>query len=216
MLSDAMGLAYPRNRLPTLGPSILHGHYLWPGSMQNVVMLWRDGRDVIVSQYYHALVRKGRQAFNEELVRRTCRDLKFRDYLDIKRNLPEFIEYTYQDNCSPRGNWAEFVENWAARTVVHARYESLRANCASELRRIVRELSGKVISEQRAAEIADRFSFENQSGRLPGQENKGSFLRKGIVGDWKKSFSPAARRLFSQYAGQALIRLEYERDNSWI
>ena len=41
-------------------------------------------------------------------------------------------------------------------------------------------------------------------------------MRKGIVGDWKNHFTPASRAMFDEFAGEQLIKLGYETDNSWV
>jgi hypothetical protein len=46
MLGRALGVPFPRERFPMLGTSIMHGHS-W--GMKNVIVVWRDGRDVMVS-----------------------------------------------------------------------------------------------------------------------------------------------------------------------
>ena len=51
--------------------------------------------------------------------------------------------------------------------------------------------------------------------RNPGEEAK-SFIRKGIAGDWKNKFSPEACEMFNKYAGGALIKVGYEKDDSWV
>jgi len=215
MLGDALELPFPRNRLPLLTSSIMQGHYIWPGNMKNVVVLWRDGRDVLVSQYYHSLFynEKG----NKRGVEITRRNVSFTDYEDIFNNLPKFIEYTYKRKGNLGFSWTDFYRVWGNRSnIIHTKYENLRAATAEELQRIILELSAKQLSSKRANEIADNFSFEKQSGRKPGQEDAKSFMRKGVVGDWKNHFSPDAKQLFDKYAGDALIGLGYEKDHSWI
>jgi Sulfotransferase domain len=64
--------------------------------------------------------------------------------------------------------------------------------------------------------IAEEFSFERQAGRRPGEEDKRSFRRRGMVGDWRNHFNHEARELFDRYAGSELILLGYERDRSWV
>jgi hypothetical protein len=56
MLGRALRVPFPRNRLPVLRTSIMHGHYLSPRAMKNVVVAWRDGRDVMVSWYHQQFV----------------------------------------------------------------------------------------------------------------------------------------------------------------
>ena len=64
--------------------------------------------------------------------------------------------------------------------------------------------------------IAEEFSFERQADRRPGEEDRSSFLRKGLVGDWRNHFSQQARKTFDWYAGGELLLLGYERDRSWV
>ena len=54
------------------------------------------------------------------------------------------------------------------------------------------------------------------SGRKAGVHNEKSFLRKGIVGDWKNHFSYQSREKFNDYAGSSLLELGYEPDNTWV
>ena len=113
-------------------------------------------------------------------------------------------------------SWCNFVERWIYRSdVTFVRYEDIRQNSVFELRRIVRELAQVQLSEAKATEIVEALSFSKQSGRLPGQEDKKSFLRKGIIGDWQNQFTQEARAVFNHYGGQTLIQLGYEKDHSW-
>jgi hypothetical protein len=41
-------------------------------------------------------------------------------------------------------------------------------------------------------------------------------LRKGIAGDWKNNFSEEAKQVFHAYAGSELIKMGYEKDDSWV
>jgi hypothetical protein len=214
MLGRALGVPFPRNRFPALRPSIMHGHYLDPRGMRNVVVAWRDGRDVMVSWYHQQLVP---HEWNGRQVERSRRELPLADYGDVYANLPAFIEYAFTRPHSPPFSWTDFVRRWHGRKeAVHVRYEALRAEPAPQLRRIALELAGARLSLEEAAAIAEEFSFERQAGRRAGEEDKGSFLRKGVVGDWRNHFSPEARAIFDSYAGEALILLGYERDRSWV
>jgi hypothetical protein len=216
MLGRALGVPFPRNRLPAPRPSIMHGHYLNPLGMKNVVVPWRDGRDVMVSWYHQCLF--PHELHNEHQVRRARRDPSFRDYDDVYENLPAFIQWSFARHRSRRYSWADqhfswadFVNRWYPRKkVTHVRYEDLHRNTAGELQRIVLELTGRRLGSEEAVTIAQEFSFERQAGRLPGEEDKRSFLRKGTVGDWRKHFNQEAREIFNRYAGSELIRLGYE------
>jgi hypothetical protein len=214
MLGRALGVPFPRNRLPVLRTSIMHGHYLNPWGMKNVVVSWRDGRDVMVSWYHQQLIE---HEYNRAQVARSRRELPLEDYDGVSKNLPAFIEYAFTRPHSPPFSWADFVRRWHGREgIVNVRYEDLRRDTPGELRRMVRELTGEKLSPQRASEVAEEFSFERQSGRRAGEEDRGSFLRKGVVGDWRDRFGPEAREVFDRYAGVELILLGYERDRSWV
>ncbi len=214
MLGRALGVPFPRNRFPMLRPSIMHGHYLRPGGIKNAVVVWRDGRDVMVSWYHQQLIP---HQWNRLQVARSRRELPLDDYDDVYRNLPAFIEYAFTRPHSPNFSWTDFVRRWHGRKgIVNVRYEDLRRDAAGELRRVVSELTGEELSLERAAGIADEFSFERQSGRRSGEEDKKSFLRKGVVGDWRAQFGPAAREVFDRFAGEELILLGYERDREWV
>jgi len=214
MLSKALDVPFPRNRLPIFRSCIMHGHYLSQLGMKNVLCVWRDGRDVLVSQYYHYFFPNERG--NKVLVNRATADLQLSDIHDIKNNLPLFIAYTYKDKWHPKFTWTDFVNQWhGKKNVLHVKYEDLRQNCVIELQRIVLELTRKKLKKNEAEKIIEEFSFEKQSGRQPGQENSSSFMRKGIVGDWKKHFSYESKKMFDHYAGGALIALGYETDHSW-
>ena len=231
MLGRALDLPFPRNRLPVFRPSIMHGHYLGPWGMKNVVVCWRDGRDVMVSWYHQQLIP---HEWNEHQVSRSRKELPLEDYSDVYENLPAFIEYAFTHPRpmlspwadfvrpftslhAPNFSWTDFVRRWHGRKdAIHVRYEDLRRDTAGELRRVVLGLTGERLSPEVATSIAEEFSFERQAGRQPGEENKRSFLRKGVVGDWRSHFSPEARETFDRYAGDELILLGYEQDRAWI
>jgi hypothetical protein len=215
MLGKALDLPFPRNRLPMLTSCIMHGHYLQSWNMKNVLIVWRDGRDVMVSQYFHSLFYNDKG--NALGVERARNNLPFKDYDDIQTNLPKFIEYVFEEKKHPRFSYADFVRHWHGRkNVVYTSYENMRRDTVGELQRIVYELTGTKLSLEKAVEIENEFSFERQSGRKVGEENKKSFMRKGVIGDWRNHFTEEACKVFDQFAGNELIRLGYEKDNSWV
>jgi hypothetical protein len=82
--------------------------------------------------------------------------------------------------------------------VVHVRYEDLRRETVGGLQRIVLELTGSHLRPEKASAIVEEFSFQRQAGRRPGEEDRRSFLRKGVVGDWRNQFSKGARETFDR------------------
>lgn len=109
------------------------------------------------------------------------------------------------------------MRSWHSRKgVVYVHYEDLRANTAEELQRVFVDLTGEHLESDRASAIAEEFSFARKAGRLPGEEDKGRWMRKGSVGDWRNRFSPKAREVFNRYAGDELILLGYESNKDWV
>ena len=207
LLAAGLDLPFPRNRLPVLRPAVLHGHLMPGRGMRNVVLVWRDGRDVMVSWYFHAVVgnelasKRRREALRARLGIETPED--------VRTNLPRFIEHAMTDARQPRFTWPAFADAWAGRDdAIHVRYEDLLADAAGELRRVAAALN-RPIEPERAARVAEGLNFKAQTGRASGEENAKSYLRKGVAGDWRNHFSDEAEAVFERHAGEALRRLGY-------
>ncbi len=84
------------------------------------------------------------------------------------------------------------------------------------LGRAMSELTGEAADPDRARASLDRFSFERQAGRRRGDEQRSSFYRKGLVGDWANYFTRSAAEAFDRSCGDMLIRAGYEPDHSWV
>lgn len=210
MISDALDLPFPRNRLPMLSSCMMQCHVLNPFGMRNVVVVWRDGRDVAVSFYHHLLI--GHEFGSNEIATRNARRLGIYDPLDVRTNLPIFLEALLTGRIGPSFAWPQFVSAWHQRRgVIETRYESLLADPNRELIRVVAELTGNQPDPANIAQIVERYSFNAQAGRNPGEEKKGSFLRKGVAGDWVSYFSDEALEVFDRHAGDALELLGYDR-----
>lgn len=211
MLAEALGLPFPRNRLPMLGSCLMQCHVLNPLGMRRVTVVWRDGRDIVVSFYHHLLV--GHEHSTPEVAAANRRRAGIADPADVRENLPRFIEALYGGRLGPSFTWTDFVSVWAGRRdVQQVRYEDLLTDAAGELARVVEGLTGQPMDPLRAQAIAERYSFRSQTGRSRGTEGAaGRFLRKGIAGEWRSVFSPEAHAVFDHYAGEALVRLGYGR-----
>ncbi|MDH5388277.1 MAG: sulfotransferase domain-containing protein [Gammaproteobacteria bacterium] len=218
MLAEYMGIPFPRNRRPNITSSIMHGHMSYSPLMKNVTCLYRDGRDVMVSLYYHMLFENDKNS--SIVVARTRSDLDFSNFDDIRSNLSGFIEYVHSNeykSLSPfKFTWGEFVRQWIDKDVQMVRYESLIEDCYGTMKSLLENLINSPIDEERLNAIIKKYSFENQTKRKPGQEDIKSFIRKGQPGDWKEKFTKKSAEVFSNYYGQEMIRLGYVVDNQWI
>jgi len=215
MLSDYLRLPCPRNRLPVLRASVMHGHHLYSPSFSNVFCLIRDGRDAMVSLYFHLLFEHDRN--HPQLVKASRSALAFDSYDDVRTNLPRFIEYVFtrHDRGRFRFTWSEFVRSWTGTGIHIIKYEQLLADAAGTLEVALREVLALEPDTERLREIERDHSFENLTKRKKGQEDQTKFLRKGVAGDWKEKFSPEACRVFDHFAGDELILAGYEKDRAW-
>lgn len=215
MLAMALDLPFPRNSFPVPRASILHGHYLRHPKMRKVVVLWRDPRDVIVSQYHHSFFLN--ELHNDVLVAVMRQAFAFDDYDDLQTNLPRFIRRMYEDPVHPHFSYSGFIDSWhGAPDIVTTSYEALRADTESELARVVEALTGEAPSPERISAAVESNTFARVAKREPGVEKKDSFARAGIVGGWVKHFSEEARHTMSEMAQRDLELLGYETDASWV
>ncbi len=208
MLADALGVPFAQlPRLPALRPSVLHGHWAYHPRLRPVVFVVRDGRDCMVSFYFfHKLMHDAGESTAFRTLYPPGTDLN-----DVRSNLPRFIEHIFRRPTGARSTWPEYNRAWRDRPgVVYARYEPLRADPAAELARICRELGSPAPAESVTAAV-ERWSMPRLTGREPGQEDRGSFIRKGVSGDWVARFNAESRAIFADLAGDALVELGYER-----
>ena len=96
------------------------------------------------------------------------------------------------------------------------KYEDMLQEAVEVLSKALMALVGSEIDERQVKLTVERYSFEKKTGRLPGTEDKFSFARKGIRGDWQNHFSKEARQVFDHYAGDLLVELGYETGHGWV
>ena len=113
MISAALGIPYPRNRLPMAGRQVIHGHYRRVHPRLPTVLVWRDGRDTMVSFYYHLMFEKPRTShrYNQKL----HETLDIEDRHDVHANLPRFIDWAFTGGY-PRYSWADYYRCWEGRS----------------------------------------------------------------------------------------------------
>ncbi len=216
MLSEALQIPFPRNRSAKLERSLMQGHYLYSKNFNKVICVMRDGRDVMVSAYYHFLFDNDRNpSFS---VKKWRKALPFEDYNDIRTNLPHFIKHMFSSYkvFNKPVTWSDFVNDYSEnQNALIVKYEDLKKQPVIELQRSLEFLNEEMKIKEYLQEIIDKYSFKNLSKREPGQENKKSFMRKGIVGDWKNNFTTESATVFDELAGEELIKMGYEKDRLW-
>lgn len=218
MLSEYMNIPFPRNRYPKITSSIMHGHMLHSPLKKNVSCLFRDGRDVMISLYYHMLFENDKNS--PVLVSRTRSDLNFSNFDDIRANLSDFIEYVHANESKSRSpfkfTWGEFVRDWIDKDANMVKYESLIDDCYGTMKILLESIMQKPVEEERLKAVVHKYSFENQTRRKPGEEDIKSFIRKGQPGDWKEKFTKSSARTFSALYSNEMLALGYIENDLWI
>lgn len=216
MLSDALKLpTWTRGNMQWKS-CVMQAHWLKVGGNCKTVALFRDGRDVMVSFYYHSFfINEFQNGAHVKLMRD---HFSFSDYEDIKSNLLPFMRTVIENPLSPNFSWIDFVRFWAGNEkAVNCHYEDLRNNTAKELLRIKNELHDGEFTLREAEIIAERYSMENMRQKKaelnPGMTGKQiaekSFIRKGSVGGWSEHFTDEALDWFEDKAGEELKILGY-------
>lgn len=189
-------------------------HTLFPES--SFIDIIRDGRDAAVSDVFMILAKGLGKHFPEENREHIERARAF--HVDGKGEfVPLFNEWLLRRSAR---EWAEAVagsviaaECFGPR-FVQFRYERLLAD-ATDIRRALQLL--RVDDSDRSIDVCVRAgSFSTLSGgRLPGQEDRGNFFRKGVAGDWRTHFREQDKAVFKEEAGRTLIELGYEAGDAW-
>jgi hypothetical protein len=154
-----------------------------------VIQVVRDGRDCAVSDWFQ------NQRVNSEWLRGF-------------KSIDDYVIYfagVWRDALSVG---TAFATRFPTRCLI-LRYEDLSADPARTLSRVFQFL-GVSYSESIVMNCCAEASFEKMSGGRPrGQENRASFFRKGVVGDWRVHLSERARKGFEEAAGEWLARFDY-------
>lgn len=189
-------------------------HAVFPEA--RVVHIIRDGRDSAISNL-HAVWNTSRDRGGpvdldpEELERRDAYKEDPAGYLESGRSI-----FTEQRIKGLAKRWARTIHKGRKHgrelfgdNYLELRYENLLDDSVRELEKLFgflevdrdREMLKKIVEEN---------SFERWSGRKPGEEQIGSFFRKGVAGDWKGVFNERDRRVYDRHAGDVLAELGYE------
>lgn len=224
LVSAYLGVPYPQNSaLPIAMQAVIHAHWKYDERLPPTAYVYRDGRDVTISKYFHnmRIISEGK---NPQAARRFSRIYHrvFGPAFDpsaVRENLPRFIELEMTRPTSVHLPWHEHVRSWlhdGNSNVVSVTYESLVEDAATSLRTLVEKLTHEPADPARVDAAVDLFDFARTSGRKPGHEDRASTMRKGVAGDWRNYFTPQAGEVFDAYAGAELLRLGYVTDRRWF
>jgi len=158
------------------------------------VVVVRDLRDVIVSYYYYARNR------SDVLLHDEAAAQSMTEFID------SFIEQLLDDYVDWCAGWLDALHPQRGLLV---KYESMLEDLVGELTRVFAHFE-LGLSPSQVAAIAKQRQFSSETGRRAGEEDRSSFNRKGVAGDWVEHFTPANLGRFDCVAGQIMARLGYE------
>jgi len=146
-----------------------------------VIHIVRDPRDVVTSSLHHRL----RAGYQDAL------DKTAPDYLNVIASISQ--------------SWVESIAKATAQGERHPeqyhlmRYEDLHQNSVASLQAVLDFLTVSSTTSDIESCLA-AADFNTLSGRANGKENKQSFFRKGIVGDWQNVIGQQGDAVIRQYA----------------
>ncbi len=182
----------------------IHGSTHNAGLLQNAniryVVLYRDLRDVAVSNYFY--------------VRNTPWHPEYKHYkgVDTAQGLRIFAQRTLRA-------YEQWVRSWDQNRdenlSLMIRYEDLLVDDRAVLTEIA-----KLFELDHSPETIERITKANSfasmsSGRSSGTSNEKAFVRKGVAGDWTNHFDDELRTLYKEIIGQFLIDFGYEESLDW-
>jgi hypothetical protein len=150
---------------------------------------------------------------------RDPRDVGVSQWYNIRRSVPERMRSQMVSVPSIvkeyAGVWVAVIQSglkFAARNpdrYCELRYEDLLTQPAPTLARLCRFLG--VDDRPEILQLClDKTSFQKLSGgRAPGREDKESFFRKGIIGDWKNHIDAETNEQVIATAGELMRRFGY-------
>ena len=177
---------------------------LFPES--KIVQLVRDGRDVLTSGTYDWLLKDahGTARYAYFVEKRPIVLTRFFDDAVVKK----WAE-----------NWKETIDAFQVPADALISYEAMKADLPSQLKIVFQTVGSDDAAADHAAATAatEATRFQDVSGRSEGDSSSPTAkARKGVAGDWKSHFTRRDGQLFHEIAGDALIKMKYENDGSWI
>ena len=145
-----------------------------------LISIYRDGRDVVLSDLHHLRrTKKAEQSFEQRV-------LKWKSAMQAD---------------------LDFAKKFGTYLLS---YEDLKQNPIDNTRSLLSFLELDFDEELITNMIQNSSFEAMSGGRSEGKEDTSNFFRKGVVGDWQNAFTEDEIKLFSDLAGEQLVELGYE------
>lgn len=203
LLGEYMRLPFPQHSLFPIGfPAVVHGHETVRTGYSNAVYVVRDGRDAMVSLFFHL---QGQAAARNANRASGASPLNFEDFVRQQLRRPS----------GSRAHWGNHFGSFyqADEKPTLVRYESLLEKPVETLSEAIECITGEPTDHTRAQNAVDKFAFDKQ--RKSKNEDRSSYLRKGTAGDWRNHFTPVASQAFAEACGEMLVAAGYEANDLW-
>jgi len=195
---------YNNTLLESKNPRIIKSHEKYNSGYQNVIYLYRDVRDVIISHYFFTRKQSGDTIVD------------FDAYFNL------FVTGTILDPRLNCGNWHENIQSWLYRHVTLVKYEDMLTNPEPIIRNILKHNNINHDNQAVPTAIA-RYNFNNlakleesaQGVNYLDKNRDIKFIRKGTTGQWKSVFKERHIDIIKERYGELLIKLGYEVNNDW-
>lgn len=155
----------------------------------------RDPRDQLISAYWYIRSRPHHRDYKK------VKSLSLNEYITYKLNSGE---HEKEDLNWLRG-WVKNITN----NGIIVRYEDIVENTQVEFNTMLSHL-GFNLPLSEINNIIQKNSFESVSGRKRGQENTNKFVRKGVYGEWKETFSDEQKNTYSRIGEDIINKLNYQ------
>lgn len=180
-------------------PRIMRSHGLYNPKFPKVVYLLRDGRDVLVSYYYH-----------------------FKKFHEFGGTLLDFIQ------SNVRGvEWDQHVNSWifdapSDTNLCLIRYEDMLRDAFTEVMKVV-DFSGLLCTPDDIRDAIEKSRFHKLReleqrkglGYVTDSNSQIPFIREGRSGAWQDSLGQAEKVYIKGQIGNTLIRVGYESSFRW-
>ena len=179
-------------------------------NINKIIVMYRDPRDIAISQYHHVL------KTNPWL----ATDKFYEDYTKINKHsaIQHSIDMVLFDYSSWVKGWLDIEKNHSEIECMTIKYEDLRSNPSETFKKILMfygvDLNDSAFNKtlMYSNKTASNNIFSTLSSLNPGTK---STKRTGKSGEWMTEMSSVHKKCFKDSVGDLLIELGYEKNRDW-
>ena len=188
-----------------LFPSKRNIEILISNGVFKVLVMYRDPRDIVVSNYYHILEDNPWE----------ISDSFYADYNKMSKDdaISHSLEMTLDDYLSWVKGWREMAFKQEGLDCMCVRYEDFRENPEKIFNEVLTFFCVDLSSDR--LKLIMTSSQNVPKGFMSIMPGRKSTRRKGLTGEWKMELNNEHKKIFKDKASEILIELGYEKDTNW-